>query len=197
MLLNQANHQQRSCGNESKNSTTVPRPLVSRSILGSSSGETFLNKSRSAKCWGHSLRTYSTVSSWPHSQLWPHSSMPFFRRYFFRTPWLVRSCNNLLKVWWDRLFMKDFSGLGYFLPYNFLLTVEYSGWFHLVYYNMIPIHRARQHAKCSLAFARPCAMSFCDRTLAAFIVDTCSNICHYQCHSFSQLYTNTVINDLI
>ena len=76
-LLNQANHQQRSCGNKSKNLTTAPRPfLVSRRILGSSSGETFLNKSRSAGCRGHSLRTCSTVSSWPHSQLWSRSSMP-------------------------------------------------------------------------------------------------------------------------
>ena len=55
--------------------TTVPRPfLVSRRILGSSSGETFLNKSLSAGCKGHSLRTCSTVSSWPHSQLWSRSS---------------------------------------------------------------------------------------------------------------------------
>ena len=124
-LLDQANHQQRSCGNESKNLTIASRPfLVSRRILGSKSGETFLNKSLSAGCRGHSLRTCSTVSSWPHSQLWFRSSMPLVRKYFPRTPWPVRSWNNLLKVWRDTLLMKDFSGLGYFPPYNSLLTIE-------------------------------------------------------------------------
>ena len=114
---NQAKYQQRNCGNKFKNLATAPRPfLVSRRILGSSSGETFLNKSRSAGCRGHSLRTCSTVSSWPHSQLWFRSSMPLVRKYFPRTPWPVRSWNNLLKVWRDTLLMKDFSGLGYFPP---------------------------------------------------------------------------------
>ena len=38
------------CGNESENLTTASRPfLVSRRILRSSSGETFLNKSRFAR----------------------------------------------------------------------------------------------------------------------------------------------------
>jgi len=83
-LLNQVNCQQRSCGNESKNLTTAPRPyLVSRRILGSSSRETV-------------LYILQSESSWYQEGLWRGGQV--FRRITTTALLMVRLTEQLVKV---------------------------------------------------------------------------------------------------
>ena len=101
---NQVNHQQRNCSNKSKNFTTTPRPfLVSKRILRWSSRKIFFKKPRSAGSKVHSLRMWSTVSSWPYLQSWFPSLMYLIWKYFPKRNFGYSNIN------YSQIFSKPFS----------------------------------------------------------------------------------------
>lgn len=54
---------------------------------------------------------------------------------------------------------------------------------HLVFYNLIAIHHAEKHGKCLSIFTKLREIFYHDNTLAASMVDACSNIYHGQYHT--------------